>query len=142
RAQLRDERLGGLPDLRDLDRKLALGRLHSARAIPVAQPRVVVTKPALTLRPALIPGPTKPRVELVLHSPLNDQPGTQLRQLRQRLARALPDPNRQHLLDPGFNLRRRRYGTSHGVGLLRGLAGLEGTYAVALTAPALFTALL
>jgi hypothetical protein len=41
-----------------------------------------------------------------------------------------------------FHLRRRRYGTSHGVGLLHRLAGLEGTYAVALTAPALFTAVL
>jgi hypothetical protein len=29
----------------------------------------------------------------------------------------------------------RRYGASHGVGLLHRLAGLEGTYAVALTAP-------
>ena len=37
---------------------------------------------------------------------------------------------------------RRRYGTSHGVGLLHRLAGLEGTYAVASTVPAPFTALL
>ena len=53
-----------------------------------------------------------------------------------------PAVNRQHVLDPSFDLRRRRYGTSHGVGRLPRLAGLEGTYAVALTAPALFTALL
>ena len=39
-----------------------------------------------------------------------------------------PDPDRKHLLDPSFYLRRRRYDTSHGVGLLElVLSGLEGT---------------
>jgi hypothetical protein len=57
--------------------------------------------------------------------------------------RIITHPDREQLIDPGFYLRRRRYGTSHGVGLLHRLAGLEGTYAVALTAPTpLFTALL
>src|SRR5204863_4123438 len=132
----------GLADLRNLDLKLPLGGLHRPRPEPVAQPALLDALRTLIMRPALIAGAPQPRVELVLHSPLDDQPGTQLRQLRQRLARALPDPDRQHLLDPGFNLRRRRYGTSHGVGLLHRLAGLEGTYAVVLTAAALFTALL
>jgi hypothetical protein len=38
RKQLRDERLGRLADLRELHPKLSLGRLHPARAEPVAQP--------------------------------------------------------------------------------------------------------
>jgi hypothetical protein len=71
------------------------------------------------LRPALIASPTQPLIELVLHSPLDDQPGAQLRQLRQRLARVLTDPHSKQLIDLLFNLRRRRYGTSHGVGLLQ-----------------------
>src|SRR5689334_16641934 len=37
-----------------------------------------------------------------------------------------------------FYLRRRRYGASHGVGLHHRLPGLEGTYAVATTAPAAY----
>src|SRR5437588_1679714 len=41
----------------------------------------------------------------------------------------------QKLVDLRLYLRRRRYGASHGVGLLHRLPGLEGTYAVALTAP-------
>src|SRR5450755_447778 len=44
-------------------------------------------------------------------------------------------PPRQQLVDLGLYLRRRRYGASHGVGLLHRLSGLEGTYAVATTAP-------
>ena len=92
------------------------------------------------MRPALVAGSPKPRVELILHSPLNDQTSAQPRQLRKRLARVLAHTHRQHVLDPSFYLRRRRYRTFHGVGLLHRLAGLEGTYAVALTAPALFTA--
>src|SRR5581483_7288588 len=44
-------------------------------------------------------------------------------------------------VDISLYLRRQRYGASHGVGLLHRLAGLEGTYAVSLTAPTrLFTA--
>ncbi len=93
-------------------------------------------------RPALVAGAAQPRVELVFDSALDDQPGAEPSQFRQRLARALTNPHGQHPLDPSFYLRRRRYGTSHGVGLLHRLAGLEGTYAAALTAPTLFTALL
>src|SRR6059058_4903694 len=44
-------------------------------------------------------------------------------------------PFESSLVDARLYLRRRRYGASHGVGLLHRLAGLEGTYAVALTAP-------
>ena len=73
---------------------------------------------------------------------INRAPSFELRQLRKRLSRVLTHPHGQHLLDPSVNLRRRRYGTSHGVGLLHRLGGPEGTYAVASTAPALFTALL
>jgi hypothetical protein len=52
-------------------------------------------------------------------------------------AEAIHDAGRDLL----FDLRRRRYGTSHGVGLLQLVfSGLEGTYAVASTAPGLFTA--
>src|SRR5205807_8687045 len=101
-----------------------------------------IAQPALMLRPALIARTTQPRIELVLNSPLDDQPRSQPRQLRQRLTRVLSHPHGQQVVDLIFNLRRRRYGTSHGVGLLHRLGGLEGTYAVASTAPALFTALL
>src|SRR5205085_11767368 len=102
-----------------------------------------VAQPPLTVRPALIARAPQPRVELVLHSPLDDQPSAQPRQLRQRLPGVLTHPYRQHVLDPSLDLRRRRYGTSHGVGPPSiVLSGLEGTYAVASTAPALFTALL
>ena len=55
-------------------------------------------------------------------------------ELRQRLARVLAHPHAKQPVDLLLDLRRRRYGTSHGVGLLHRLAGLEGTYAVALTA--------
>src|SRR3954467_10838235 len=48
----------------------------------------------------------------------------------------LTHPDSQQPVDLGLDLRRRRYGTSHGVGLLHCLGGREGTYAVALTAPA------
>jgi hypothetical protein len=93
--------------------------------------------------PALIARPPEPRVELVLDRALDDQPSTELRELRQRLARVLADPDGEQLVDLRFDLRRRRYGTSHGVGPPSiVLSGLEGTYAVALTAPRLFTALL
>src|SRR5918996_1944937 len=92
-------------------------------------------------RPALIARAAKPGVELVLHSPLDDQPGPEPRQLRQRLARVLADPHGKQPIDLLLDPRRRRYGTSHGVGPPSiVLSGLEGTYAVALTAPGLFTA--
>jgi hypothetical protein len=62
---------------------------------------------------------------------------------RQRLPRVLTHPHGEQLVYPSLDLRRRRYGTSHGVGPPSIVfAGLEGTYAVALTAPAPFTALL
>ena len=40
-------------------------------------------------------------------------------------------PPTEQLVDLSLYLRRRRYGASHGVGLLHRLPGLEGTYAVA-----------
>ena len=116
RKQLRHERLGRLADLRDLDLQLPLERLHRAGAKAVAKRRVVVAQPALMRRPTLIASPSQPGVELVLHGPLDDQPGTQPGQLRQRLARVLADPHGKQLVDLRFDLRRRRYGTSHGVG--------------------------
>src|SRR5262249_32853684 len=91
--------------------------------------------------PTFVASAAQPRVELVLHRALDDQPRPQPRQFGQRLPWVLADPHGQQVLDLLFNLRRRRYGTSHGVGLLHRLPGPEGTYAVALTAPpALFTA--
>jgi hypothetical protein len=116
REQLGHEWLGRFADLRDLHGKLALGALQLARAIAVAQPRVVVAQPALIIGPALIPGATKPGVELVLDRALDDQPRSHPGQLRQRLARVLTDPHGQQPVDLFLDLRRRRYGTSHGVG--------------------------
>ena len=115
----------GIPHL-----ELALAGLHSARAKAVAQ-ALLIGGPALIARPA------KPGVELVLHGPLDDQPGTELGELRQRLPGVLTHPHGKQLVDLLLDLRRRRYGTSHGVGLLQlSFTGLEGTYAVALMAPA------
>src|ERR671925_1966999 len=105
--------------------------------------RVVVAQPALIGGPALVASTTQPGVELFLHRALDDQPGPELGELRQRLPRVLADPHGEQLVDPLLDLRRRRYGTSHGVGPPSIVfAGLEGTYAVALTAPRLFTAAL
>jgi hypothetical protein len=144
--QLGGERLRRLADLRDLDLQLTLRGLQCAWAKPIAQPTAVVLKPALRLRPALIAGAAKPRLELILHTPLDDQPGAELRQLRQRLPRVLTDPDREHLLDPSLYLRRRRYGTSHGVGppswscrtrgnLRRRLDGTSAIYSTSETQP-------
>ena len=127
--QLGDERPSRLASLRDLDPQLTLGRLQPPRAKPVAQP-------ALALRPALIASPAPPRIELLLDRPLNDQPSAESRELRQHLLRVIDHPLRHQLVDTRLYLRRRRYGASHGVGLLHRLPGLQGTYAVVLTAPA------
>jgi hypothetical protein len=116
--QLAGKRLRRLADLLDLHRQLAFRGLDPARAKAVAQPALVVTQPALVLRPALVTSPAQPGVELVLNGPLDDQPGAEL---RQRLARVLADPHGQQLVDPRFDLRRRRHRTSHGVGLLHRL---------------------
>jgi hypothetical protein len=99
-------------------------------------PAVIVAQPALIRRPALIARAAKPRVELVLDRALDDQPGPEPGQLRQRLARVLTHPHGEQPVDLFLDLRRRRYGTSHGVGPPSIVfSGLEGTYAVALTAP-------
>ena len=108
REERRDERLGGLAHLRDLDFELALCGLHPAGAIAVPEPGVEIAKPALIVGPALIAGPAEPSIELVLDRALDDQPGAELRQLRQRLARVLADPDGQQLVDLGLYLRRRR----------------------------------
>jgi len=117
REQLGDERLGGLAHLRNLDRKLPLRGLHPPRAIAAPQPAPIVAKAALIVGPALIARAAEPGVELVLDRALDDQPRPQLRQLRQRLARVRTDPNGQQLVDLVLDLRRRRYGSPHGVGL-------------------------
>jgi hypothetical protein len=135
REQLGHERLGRLAHLRHLDLELALGRLQPARPKPVAQPAPVVAQPTLVVGPALVASAAQPGVELILDRALDDQPGPEPRELRQRLARVLTDPHGQQPVDLLLDLRRRRYGTSHGVGPFNRLAGLEGTYAVALTAP-------
>src|SRR5947209_10065269 len=81
--QLRDERLGRFPHLRNLDSQLTLSGLHPSRAKPVAITIAIVAQAALALRPALISGPTEPRVELLLDRPLNDQPRPEPSQLGQ-----------------------------------------------------------
>jgi hypothetical protein len=73
REQLRGERLGRFTDLRDLDLELSLRGLQRARAKTVAQPAAIVAQPALMVGPALIARSAQPGVELVLHSPLDDQ---------------------------------------------------------------------
>jgi hypothetical protein len=88
--------------------------LHSPRAKPVAQSPLIIG-------PAFIARPTEPRVELILNSALDDQSGAELREPRERLSRVLTNPHGEQLVDLIFNLRRRRYGTSHGVGLLHRL---------------------
>jgi hypothetical protein len=133
RKQLGHERLGRLPHLWNGDRKLSLGRLHPPWPEAVAQP-------GRRLRPALISGATQPRVELILDRALDDQPGAEPRELRQRLARVLTDPDSQQPVDLLLDLRRRRYRASHGVGPPSiVLSGLEGTYAVPLTGPAIYS---
>jgi hypothetical protein len=93
--------------------------LQPAGAKAVAQPSPVVAQPSLMVRPALIASPAQPGVELVLHGALDDQPRPEPRQLRQRLAGVLTDPHGQQPVDLLLDLRRRRYGASHGVGLLQ-----------------------
>jgi hypothetical protein len=114
--QLRGERLRRFADLRDLDRQLALRGLDRARTKPVAQPALVIAQSALILGPTFVASPTEPGVELVLNHALDDQPDPKLRELRQRLAPVIADPHGQQPLDLRLNPRRRRYGTSHGVG--------------------------
>src|SRR5439155_8323842 len=116
------------PDLRDLDPQLALPGLHPPRAKPIALPR-------RRLRPTLITRPPQPAVELLLDRPLNDQPSAQPAELGEHLLRVIDQSPRQQPVNLGLYLRRRRYGASHGVGLLHRLAGHEGTYAVTTTAP-------
>ena len=67
--------------------------------------------------------------------PAGCQPRAKPRELGQHLLRIIDQPPGQQLVDARLYLRRWRYRASHGVGLLHRLAGLEGTYAVALTAP-------
>ena len=127
REQLRDERDRRLPRLRDLDPQLTLPGLQMPRTEPVALPR-----PRLGL--ALIASTAQPRIELLLDRPLDDQPGAEPSELGKHLLRVIDHALGQQLVDARLYLRRWRYGASHGVGLLHRLAGLEGTYAVALTA--------
>src|SRR5439155_14436420 len=100
--------------MRNIHLELSLPGLHPARAKAVAQAPLI-------LGPALIARPAKPGVELVLHSALDDQSGAELGETRQRLPRVLTNSHGEQLVDLVFNLRRRRYGTSHGVGLLHRL---------------------
>jgi hypothetical protein len=108
REERRDERLRGLADLRDLDFELALCGLHPAGAIAVPEPGVEIAKPALIVGPALVAGSAEPGVELVLDRALDDQPGAELRELRERLSGVLADSDGEQLVDLFLNLRRRR----------------------------------
>jgi hypothetical protein len=120
--------------------KLALGGLHPAGAKAVAKTRLIVAQPSLIVRPAFIARPPQPGVELVLHGALDDQPGPEPGQLRQRLPGFSPTPNGKQGVDLLLDLRRRRYGASHGEGPPSiVLSGLEGTYAVPLTGLAIYS---
>src|SRR5579871_485255 len=108
---------------------------------PVPQSRVVVLQAALLLRATLIASSAEPGVELLLDRSLDDQPGTEPGEVPKHLLRVIDHALPKQPVDLSLYLRRWRYGASHGVGLLHRLAGLEGTYAVSLTAPTrLFTA--
>jgi len=96
--QLRDERLGRLTDLRDLDPQLPLTGLQMPRAKPVALPRHGV-------RATLIPGATEPAVELFLDRPLDDQPGAEPGELGQHLLRILDHPGAEQPIDLRLYLR-------------------------------------
>ena len=79
------KRRGRLADLRDLDLKLALGRLQRPGAKPIAHA-------GLDIGPALVAGPAQPRVELLLDRALDDQPRAELRQLRHAARGSSPTP--------------------------------------------------
>ena len=141
REQLGHERLRRLTDLRDLapaapPRRSAPGAGENRCATPTRS----CASPADTPAGAHTRTP-QPRVELVLHGPLDDQPRTQLRQLRQRLARVSPTPtaNNSSICSSSPPMAVRCVSRRRPPSIV--LPGLEGTYAVALTAPALFTAL-
>jgi hypothetical protein len=139
RKQLGHERHRGVPGLWDLDLKLTLPGLQMPGPEPVPQPIVLQT--ALLLRATHVASATEPAIELLLDRPLDDQPCTQAGELTKHLLRVIDHALPKQPVDLSLYLRRRRYGASHGVGLLLRLAGLEGTYAVSPTAPAqLFTA--
>jgi hypothetical protein len=104
---------GRLPHLGEVNRALPLERLHPAGAKPITQAPLILRP----VRSALITRPTKPSVELILNRALDDQPGAQLGELRQRLPGILTHPHGKQLIDLLLDLRRRRYGASHGVGL-------------------------
>src|SRR2546430_7513166 len=112
RERLRYERQDRLADLRNLDLKLTLRGLHVPRSKPVAQT-------ALALRPTLIASTAEPLIELLLDSPLDDQPGAEPRELGQHLLWIIDQLVRQQLVDARLYLRRRRDRASHGVGLLQ-----------------------
>src|SRR5947209_4543153 len=118
REQPGHERHGGMAGLRDLDLKLTLPGLQMPGTKPVAQPRLIVLQAALALRPALITSTTEPVIELLLDRPLNDQPGTQPGEVTKRLLRITDHALSEQPVDLSLYLRRRRYGASHGVGLL------------------------
>src|SRR5205823_12616048 len=113
-----------------------------ARAEPVAQPSLIVAKPPLMIRAPVIPRAPQPGVELILHSPLDDQSGAELGKTRQRFPRILTDSHGEQLIDLVLDLRRRRYGTSHGVGLLLRLYRTRGNLRRHVDGSRLFTAVL
>jgi hypothetical protein len=59
---------------------------------------------------ALIAGAAQPLIELILNSPLDNQPDAQPRQLAQHLLRVIDQRSTEQLVDLSLYLRRRRYG--------------------------------
>ena len=108
REQLGHERHRGVARLRDLDLKLTLPGLQMPGTEPVAQPGLIVLQAALALRPALITSTTQPAIELLLNRPLNDQPGTEPREVTEHLLRVIDHALPEQLVDVGLYLRRRR----------------------------------
>jgi len=114
RKQLGHERHGGVAGLRDLDLKLTLPGLQMPGTKPVAQPSLVVLQATLALRATLVASATQPAIELLLDRPLNDQPGTEPREVPEHLLRVIDHALRKQPIDLSLYLRRWRYGTSHG----------------------------
>jgi hypothetical protein len=105
REQLRNERLGCLPCLRDLDPQLTLPRLQTPGPEPVAHARVVVLQAALAFRPALVPSATQPGIEFLLNRSLDDQPGPEPSELGQHRLRIIDHALPQQLVDARLYLR-------------------------------------
>jgi hypothetical protein len=118
----------------------------TARSRLAAAPRpaapcaaAAVAQSRRSVRPPLIPRTAQPHVELVLDRALDDQPGAELRELRQRRARILAHPNGEQRADPLLDLRGRRYRASDGVGPPSSFVRTSRNLRCGPTAPAIYS---